>query len=66
VPASGEVLMPIVIESDGSSTVVTGQRTRIVRVGDRLADRDLGDAGDRDDLPRSASEAETRVSASVM
>ncbi len=24
VPASGDVLMPIVIESDGSSTVVTG------------------------------------------
>ena len=30
-----------------------GQRARIVRVGERLADRHLGQAGDRDDLARA-------------
>ena len=30
-----------------------GKRTRVVRVGERLADRHLGDSGDGDDLPRS-------------
>ena len=52
-PASGEVLTPIVIDSDGSSTVIDRQRTRVVGVGQRLADRDLGDAGDGDDLARA-------------
>ena len=45
--------MPIVIERLGSSTTVTGQRARIVGVGDRLADRHLGQAGERDDLARA-------------
>ena len=49
-PASGDVLMPIVIDRLGSSMWITGQRARVVEVGERLADRDLGDAGDGDDL----------------
>ena len=44
--------MPIVTESDGSSTVMTRQRARVVGVGERLADRHLGEAGDGDDLAR--------------
>ena len=47
------MLIPSVIESDGSSTTRHGQRARIVEVGDRLADRDLGQAGDGDDLARA-------------
>ena len=43
-PASGDVLMPIVIDRLGSSTVHHRQRPRIVGVGERLADRHLGDA----------------------
>ena len=49
-PASGEVLVPSVIASDGSSTVITGSGAGIVGVGDRLADHDLVDAGDGDHL----------------
>ena len=45
--------MPIVIERVGSSTVDDRQRARVVGVGDRLADRHLGQAGDRDDLARA-------------
>ncbi len=45
--------MPIVIDSDGSSTVDDRQRARVVRVGDRLADGHVRQAGERDDLPRS-------------
>ena len=44
--------MPISIERLGSSTVDDGQRLRIVQAGERLADGDLGDAGDRGDLAR--------------
>ena len=51
-PASGEVLMPIVMPSAGSSIAIGGSGLGILRVGDRLADRDLRDARDRDDLPR--------------
>ncbi len=42
--------MPIVIERLGSSTTVTGRGRGIVRVGDRLADRHLGQARERHDL----------------
>ena len=59
-PASGEVLMPIVIESVGSSTRVTGSGRGVVGIGERLADRDLVDARDRDDVARPASSASTR------
>ena len=51
-PASGEVLMPIVMDRLGSSTVMAGSATGVVRVGERLADRDLGEAGDGADLAR--------------
>ena len=39
------------IDIAGSSTVITGSGLRVVRVGERLADRHLGDPRDRDDLP---------------
>ena len=50
VPASGEVLIPSVIASDGSSTTLTGSGRGSSSVRDRLADRHLGQAGERDDL----------------
>ena len=43
----------MVIDRLGSSTVITGSGTRIVGIGQRLADVDLADAGDRDDLARA-------------
>ena len=49
-PASGEVLMPIVSDRLGSSTAITGSGARVLRVGERLADRDLGDPRHRDDV----------------
>ena len=49
-PASGDVLMPIVIARLGIVDVDHRERSRVVEVGQRLADRDLGDAGDGDDL----------------
>ena len=45
--------MPIVTLIDGSSTVITGSGLRVVEVGQRLADRDVGHAGDGDDLARA-------------
>ena len=51
-PASGEVLMPIVIPRAGSSIVDRRQRHWILGSGDRLADRDLRDARERHDLAR--------------
>ena len=45
-PTSGQVLVPMVIEMAGSSTVMSGSGTRVLRVGQGLADGDLGDAGD--------------------
>ena len=51
-PDSGEVLMPMVIDRLGSSMVMTGSGPGVVGVGQRLADGDLGDAGDGDDLAR--------------
>ena len=53
VPPSGEVLIPIVIDSDGSSTRVIGSGHRLVGIGERLADRDLREARHRDDLARA-------------
>ena len=50
---SGDVLVPIVIEIAGSSTVMSGRAIGLLRVGERLADVDLGDPGDRDDVARS-------------
>ena len=52
-PDSGDVLIPIVIDRLGSSTWMTGKRARIVGVGERLADGDVGQAGDGDDLARA-------------
>ena len=49
-PASGEVLIPIVTESDGSSTVVTGSGRGSSGIGDRLADRHVRQSGKRDDV----------------
>ena len=57
--------MPRVIEIDGSSIVMTGSGTRVVWVGQRLADRDLRDAGDRDDVAGAGLSIGTRSSASV-
>ena len=45
--------MPIVTRCDGSSTVITGSGARVVGVGERLADRHVGQAGDGDDLARA-------------
>ncbi len=49
-PASGEVLVPMVTEMAGSSTVMRGQRVRVLGVGQRVADHDLGHARDGDDV----------------
>ena len=49
-PASGEVLIPMVIDRLGSSTCSGSSGDRVVGVGERLADRDLLEAGDRDDV----------------
>ena len=49
-PASGEELMPIVIERLGSSTWRSGQRRPGLGIGEGLADGDLVDAGDGDEL----------------
>ena len=45
--------MPIVTERLGSSTVVTGSGRGSSGIGDRLADRHIGQAGERDDLARA-------------
>ena len=50
VPASGLVLMPIVTERLGSSTVVTGSGLGSTGSGDRLADRHVWQARERNDL----------------
>ena len=42
--------MPIVTEIDGLVDADHRQRARVVGVGERLADRDVGDAGDGDDV----------------
>ena len=59
--------MPMVIDRLGSSTVIDRQRARVVGVGEGVADRDLGEAGDGDDLAGpGSSAAATRSRASVM
>ena len=52
-PASGDVLMPNVIDSEGSSTRVTRERPRVVGVGEAVADGHLVEPRDGDDLARA-------------
>ena len=49
-PASGEVLMPKIIDTVGSSTSMCGIGIAIVGIGDGLADGDVFDAGEADDV----------------
>ena len=65
VPASGLVLMPIVTDSEGSSTAVTGSGRG--SSGSAIVSPIVtsGKAGERDDLARSRLLAGTRSSASV-
>jgi hypothetical protein len=65
-PARGEVLMP---ERHRQGRLVDrddGQRDRVLGVGERLADGDVGQAGDAMISPGPASAASTRSSDSVM
>ena len=50
VPASGDVLMPIVIDRLGSSTCSGSSAIGVLRVGQGLADGDVLEAGDGDDV----------------
>ena len=49
-PAIGDVLTPKIIDTVGSSTGMRGMATRCSGLGDRLADRDVLDAGETDDV----------------
>ena len=49
-PANGEVLTPKIIDTVGSSIAIGGMAVGILGVGDRLADRDVLDAGQADDV----------------
>ena len=49
-PASGEVLTPKVMRSTGSSTVRRSSGHRVGRVGEGVADLDLGEAGDDEEV----------------
>ena len=49
-PPQGEVLTPKIIAIVGSSTRIGGSGTGALAVGDGVADVDLLDAGDRDDV----------------
>ena len=49
-PAIGEVLTPKIIDTVGSSIAIGGIGDRVLDVGDRLADRDVLDAGQADDV----------------
>ena len=51
---SGEVFTPKVMRSTGSSTVRRGQRRGVVRVGERVADLDLGEPGDDEQIAGGA------------
>ena len=53
-PASGEVLTPKVMRSTGSSTVEAGQRLGGGGVGEGVADLDLGEAGDDEEVAGDA------------
>ena len=53
-PASGEVFTPKVMRSTGSSTVRRGSGIGFVRVGERVADLDLGEAGDDEQVAGGA------------
>ena len=64
-PASGDVLMPIVIDSAGSSTVMTGSGRGIVGVGQRLADVMSSMPATATRSPWPASSTGTRVRCSV-
>ena len=48
------MLTPNVMRSTGSSTAEPRQRIRIVRIGDRVADLDLGEAGDHEQVAGGA------------
>ena len=49
-PASGEVLMPKIIDTVGSSTSVYGIGIAVFGIGDGFADGDVLDAGEADDV----------------
>ena len=59
------MLIPRVTARDGSSTELTGSGRGSLGVGDRLADRHLGQAGERHDLAGAGFVGGTRSSASV-
>ena len=49
-PDIGDVLTPKIIETVGSSIAITGIAMPVLDVGDRLADGDVLDAGEADDV----------------
>ena len=49
-PAIGDVLTPKTIDTVGSSIAIGGMAIAVLDVGDRLADRDVLDAGQADDV----------------
>ena len=49
-PAIGEVLTPKIIDTVGSSIAIGGIAMLVLHVGDRLADGDVLDAGEADDV----------------
>ena len=49
-PAIGDVLTPKIIDTVGSSIAIGGIAIAVLDVGDRLADRDVLDAGEADDV----------------
>ena len=71
-PTSGEVLVPMVIEIAGLVDGDQRQRARVVGVGEGLADRDVRDAGDGDDvagagaLGRACGSSASVISSSVI
>jgi hypothetical protein len=64
-PLSGEVLHAERHRQRRRVDVEARQRPRIARIGQRVADRDLGQAGDRDDVARPASAMSIRRSLRV-
>ena len=51
-PAIGDVLTPKIIDTVGSSMAIGGIGMPVLGIGDRLADRDVLDAGEADDVAR--------------